>query len=397
MGLALRMSKIQESMTLALSAKAKKMRREGIDVISLSAGEPDFSTPDNIKNKAIEALSRGFTHYTTVSGIPELKDAIIQKYKRESNVDYSPNQVIVSTGAKQALYNAIFALIGPGDEVLIPIPYWVSYRDQVIMAEGIPVFIDTDEKSGFQFSIDDVKKSLTSKTKLILLNTPNNPTGVIYNEDVLKEIADLAIERDLYIISDEIYEKISYGEIRVRSIVAIEPKVKERAIIINGFSKAYAMTGWRLGYAVGPEEVIKAMNKIQGQVTSCPNSIAQWAGVEALTGPQDEVARMRDEFKKRRDFVMEKLAGIPHVSYVRPQGAFYIFVNISYYFNKVYKNYKVADSLSMSEYLLNEEKIALVPGSAFGKEGYLRLSYATSKENLEKALDRLKSGLLKLT
>ena len=397
MGLAFRMSKIQESMTLALSAKAKKMRREGIDVISLSAGEPDFSTPDNIKNKAIEALSRGFTHYTTVSGIPELKDAIIQKYKRESNVDYSPNQVIVSTGAKQALYNAIFALIGPGDEVLIPIPYWVSYRDQVIMAEGIPVFIDTDEKSGFQFSIDDVKKSLTSKTKLILLNTPNNPTGVIYNEDVLKEIADLAIERDLYIISDEIYEKISYGEIRVRSIVAIEPKVKERAIIINGFSKAYAMTGWRLGYAVGPEEVIKAMNKIQGQVTSCPNSIAQWAGVEALTGPQDEVARMRDEFKKRRDFVMEKLAGIPHVSYVRPQGAFYIFVNISYYFNKVYKNYKVADSLSMSEYLLNEEKIALVPGSAFGKEGYLRLSYATSKENLEKALDRLKSGLLKLT
>ncbi len=397
MGLALRMSKIQESMTLALSAKAKKMRREGIDVISLSAGEPDFSTPDNIKNKAIEALSKGFTHYTTVSGIPELKDAIIQKYKRESNVDYSPNQVIVSTGAKQALYNAIFALIGPGDEVLIPIPYWVSYRDQVIMAEGVPVFIDTDEKSGFQFSIDDVKKSLTSKTKLILLNTPNNPTGVIYNEDVLKEIADLAIERDLYIISDEIYEKISYGETRVRSIVAIEPKVKERAIIINGFSKAYAMTGWRLGYAVGPEEVIKAMNKIQGQVTSCPNSIAQWAGVEALTGPQDEVARMRDEFKKRRDFVMEKLAGIPHVSYVRPQGAFYIFVNISYYFNKVYKNYKVADSLSMSEYLLNEEKIALVPGSAFGKEGYLRLSYATSKENLEKALDRLKSGLLKLT
>ncbi len=396
MGLAARMSKIQESMTLALSAKAKKMKREGVDVVSLSAGEPDFATPENIRKKAIEALDRGFTHYTTVSGIPELKEAIIEKFKRESNIEYLPDEVIVSTGAKQALYNAIFALIGPGDEVLIPTPYWVSYRDQVIMAEGVPVFIETDEANGFQFSIEDIEKKISSRTKLILLNSPNNPTGIIYNEELLKDLANLILNKGLYLISDEIYEKITYDNVRVKSIVSIEPTLKEYAIIINGFSKAYAMTGWRLGYAVGPREIIKAMNKIQGQVTSCPNSIAQWAGVEALRGPQDSVEFMRGKFGERRNFVIERLSKIPNVSFVKPKGAFYIFVNISSYFGKSYEDYDVVDSLSMSEYLLNEGKIALVPGSAFGKEGYLRLSYATSKENLKKALDRLEESLLKL-
>ena len=396
MSLAERMSKIQESMTLALSAKAKKMKREGIDVISLSAGEPDFGTPENIKEKAKEALSKNFTHYTTVSGIPELKEAIIKKFKKDNNLEYSPTEVIVSTGAKQALYNAVFALIGAGDEVLIPTPYWVSYRDQIIMAEGTPVFIETNEKKGFQFDINDVRKKLTSKTKAILLNSPNNPTGVIYNEEVLKAVGEFALEHDLYVISDEIYEKISYNGIKVRSIVSLVPKLKNKAIIINGFSKAYAMTGWRLGYAVGPESIIKAMNKIQGQVTSCPNSIAQWAGIEALEGPQDSVSFMRNEFEKRRDFVMKKLDEIPNVSYVKPAGAFYIFLNISSYFGKSYENYKIENSLSLSEYLLNEGKIALVPGSAFGQEGYLRLSYATSRENLEKAINRLKNSLILL-
>ncbi len=396
MSLAERMSRIQESMTLALSAKAKKMKREGIDVISLSAGEPDFATPENIKNKAIEALNKNFTHYTTVSGIPELKNAIIEKFKRDSGLEYSPSQIIISTGAKQALYNAIFALVGSGDEVLIPTPYWVSYRDQVIMAEGVPVFIETEEKNNFQFDIDSVKQKLTSKTKAILLNSPNNPTGIIYSEDLLKKLSELIIENNLYVISDEIYEKISYDGIKVKSIVSINPELKDRAIIINGFSKAYAMTGWRLGYAVGPETVIKAMNKIQGQITSCPNSIAQWAGVEALNGPQDSVEFMIDEFRARRDFVMEKLSEIPNISFVKPKGAFYIFINVSRYFGKSYKDYNINDSLSMSEYLLNEGKIALVPGSAFGQEGYLRLSYATGKENLSRALDRLKESLLKL-
>ncbi len=396
MGLAKRMSKIQESMTLALSAKAKKMKREGIDVVSLSAGEPDFATPENIRTKAVEALDKGFTHYTTVSGIPELKEAIIEKFKKESNIEYLPDEVIVSTGAKQSLYNAIFALIGPEDEVLIPTPYWVSYRDQVIMAEGLPVFIETEEANGFQFNIEDVKNKITSKTKLILLNSPNNPTGVIYKERVLKELADLVLEKNLYIISDEIYEKITYDNVKVKSIVSIEPRLKDRAIIINGFSKAYAMTGWRLGYALGPKEVIKAMNKIQGQVTSCPNSITQWAGVEALKGPQDSVEFMREKFEERRNFVIERLSKIPNISFVKPEGAFYIFVNISSYFGKTYENYSINDSLSMSEYLLNKGKIALVPGSAFGKDGYLRLSYATSKENLKKALDRLEESLIKL-
>ncbi len=393
MSLAKRMSNIQESMTLALSAKAKKMKREGIDVISLSAGEPDFGTPENIKEKAKEALTKNFTHYTTVSGIPELKEAIIKKFKKDNGLEYSPTEIIVSTGAKQALYNAIFALIGPGDEVLIPTPYWVSYRDQIIMAEGTPVYIETKEENGFQFSIDDVKEKFTDKTKAILLNSPNNPTGIVYNEKILKELGEFALENDLYVISDEIYEKISYDGVKVKSIVSLVPDLKDKAIIINGFSKAYAMTGWRLGYAAGPEHVIKAMNKIQGQVTSCPNSIAQWAGVEALEGPQDSVFLMRDEFEKRRDFVMEKLDEIPNVSYVKPKGAFYIFLNISSYFGKSYDDYNIKDSLSLSEYLLNEGKIALVPGSAFGQEGYLRLSYATSKENLEKALDRLKNSL----
>ncbi len=396
MDLAKRMSKIQESMTLALSAKAKKMKREGIDVVSLSAGEPDFATPENIRKKAVEVLDKGFTHYTTVSGIPELKEAIIEKFKRESNIEYSPDEVIVSTGAKQSLYNAIFALIGPEDEVLIPTPYWVSYRDQVIMAEGVPVFIETEEASGFQFDIEDVKNKITSRTKLILLNSPNNPTGVIYKEDVLRELAGLVLEKNLYIISDEIYEKITYDDAKVKSIVSIDPRLKDCAIIINGFSKAYAMTGWRLGYALGPKKVIKAMNKIQGQVTSCPNSIAQWAGVEALKGPQDSVEFMREKFEERRNFVIEGLSKIPNITFVQPQGAFYVFVNISSYFGKTYENYTISDSLSMSEYLLNEGKIALVPGSAFGKEGYLRLSYATSKENLKKALDRLGESLLKL-
>lgn len=393
MNLAIRMSKIQESMTLALSAKAKKMKREGIDVISLSAGEPDFATPDNIKNKAIEALSKNFTHYTVVSGIPELKEEIVKKFKRESGVSYTLDEVIVSTGAKQALYNAIFALIGPGNEVIIPTPYWVSYRDQVIMAEGTPVFLDTNEKDGFQFSVDDVVSKITPNTKAILLNSPNNPTGVIYDEEIIKDLIELALKHDFYIISDEIYEKISYEGINVKSIVSLNPEIKEKVVIINGFSKAYAMTGWRLGYAVGPKPIIKAMNKIQGQVTSCPNSITQWAGVEALSGPQDTVSSMRDEFEIRRNFVMERIDSIPNVSYVKPKGAFYIFLNISSYFGKRYKDYIVEDSLSMSEYLLNQVKIALVPGSAFGKEGYLRLSYATDRDTLSSALDRLEEGL----
>ena len=393
MNLAIRMSKIQESMTLALSAKAKKMKREGIDVISLSAGEPDFATPDNIKNKAIEALSKNFTHYTVVSGIPELKEEIVKKFKRESGVSYTLDEVIVSTGAKQALYNAIFALIGPGNEVIIPTPYWVSYRDQVIMAEGTPVFLDTNEKDGFQFSVDDVVSKITPNTKAILLNSPNNPTGVIYDEEIIKDLIELALKHDFYIISDEIYEKISYEGINVKSIVSLNPEIKEKVVIINGFSKAYAMTGWRLGYAVGPKPIIKAMNKIQGQVTSCPNSITQWAGVEALSGPQDAVFSMRDEFEIRRNFVMERIDSIPNVSYVKPKGAFYIFLNISSYFGKRYKDYIIEDSLSMSEYLLNQVKIALVPGSAFGKEGYLRLSYATDRDTLSSALDRLEEGL----
>jgi len=393
MNLAIRMSKIQESMTLALSAKAKKMKREGIDVISLSAGEPDFATPDNIKNKAIEALSKNFTHYTVVSGIPELKEEIVKKFKRESGVSYTLDEVIVSTGAKQALYNAIFALIGPGNEVIIPTPYWISYRDQVIMAEGTPVFLDTNEKDGFQFSVDDVVSKITPNTKAILLNSPNNPTGVIYDEEIIKDLIELALKHDFYIISDEIYEKISYEGINVKSIVSLNPEIKEKVVIINGFSKAYAMTGWRLGYAVGPKPIIKAMNKIQGQVTSCPNSITQWAGVEALSGPQDTVSSMRDEFEIRRNFVMERIDSIPNVSYVKPKGAFYIFLNISSYFGKRYKDYIVEDSLSMSEYLLNQVKIALVPGSAFGKEGYLRLSYATDRDTLSSALDRLEEGL----
>ncbi|HID15753.1 MAG TPA: pyridoxal phosphate-dependent aminotransferase [Candidatus Atribacteria bacterium] len=393
MNLAIRMSKIQESMTLALSAKAKKMKREGIDVISLSAGEPDFATPDNIKNKAIEALSKNFTHYTVVSGIPELKEEIVKKFKRESGVSYTLDEVIVSTGAKQALYNAIFALIGPGNEVIIPTPYWVSYRDQVIMAEGTPVFLDTNEKDGFQFSVDDVVSKITPNTKAILLNSPNNPTGVIYDEEIIKDLIELALKHDFYIISDEIYEKISYEGINVKSIVSLNSEIKEKVVIINGFSKAYAMTGWRLGYAVGPKPIIKAMNKIQGQVTSCPNSITQWAGVEALSGPQDTVSSMRDEFEIRRNFVMERIDSIPNVSYVKPKGAFYIFLNISSYFGKRYKDYIIEDSLSMSEYLLNQVKIALVPGSAFGKEGYLRLSYATDRDTLSSALDRLEEGL----
>ena len=393
MNLAIRMSKIQESMTLALSAKAKKMKREGIDVISLSAGEPDFATPDNIKNKAIEALSKNFTHYTVVSGIPELKEEIVKKFKRESGVSYTLDEVIVSTGAKQALYNAIFALIGPGNEVIIPTPYWVSYRDQVIMAEGTPVFLDTNEKDGFQFSVDDVVSKITPNTKAILLNSPNNPTGVIYDEEIIKDLIELALKHDFYIISDEIYEKISYEGINVKSIVSLNSEIKEKVVIINGFSKAYAMTGWRLGYAVGPKPIIKAMNKIQGQVTSCPNSITQWAGVEALSGPQDAVFSMRDEFEIRRNFVMERIDSIPNVSYVKPKGAFYIFLNISSYFGKRYKDYIIEDSLSMSEYLLNQVKIALVPGSAFGKEGYLRLSYATDRDTLSSALDRLEEGL----
>jgi len=396
--LAKRVKKIKPSPTLAVTAKIKAMKAQGIDVVGFGAGEPDFDTPDNIKAKAIEAINAGFTKYCPVEGIPELKEAIVEKIKKELGLEYKTQEVIVSCGAKHSIYNALMSLVDEGDEVLIPAPYWVSYPDMVLLCGGKPKIIKTKEVEGFKLDPDKLKRAITQKTKVLILNSPSNPAGVTYTKEELEDIANVLLKhKKVFIISDDIYEKLVYDGLKFSNIVQACPDLKERTIIVNGVSKTYSMTGWRIGYALGPKPVIDAMINIQSQSTSNPTSISMKAAVEALKGPQEAVENMRKEFEERRNIIVDGLNAIEGVKCLKPKGAFYVFPNISSTFGKKTPSKKLINSsLSFSEALLEEARVGVVPGAEFGAEGYVRLSYATSRESIRKGLERIREFILSL-
>lgn len=382
--------KINPSATLSISTKAKEMKSQGIDIIALSVGEPDFDTPERVKKAAIEAIQKGYNKYTNPSGITELKDAIIAKLKRDNNLTYSRDEIIVSVGAKHALFNVIEAICDDNSEILVPSPFWVSYKEQICFARATMVPIPTKEENAFKLDVETLKDYLTPNSRAILINSPSNPTGVVYDLETLKKIYEFAKENNLWIISDEIYEKLIY-EGEHYSIASFGEDAKDRTILINGLSKAYAMTGWRIGYAAAKKDVITYMSRLQGHTTSNPNSAAQYASVTALNEGEDDVKKMVEIFNKRRLFVLQRMSQMPGIHFVKPNGAFYVFFNI----DKAVESSggKINNSTEFCQYFLEKQHIAMVPGIAFGMENYVRISYANSMENLEKAMDRLEKGL----
>ena len=386
-----RVQSVKPSLTLAIDAKAKALKQQGVDVINFGAGEPDFDTPKNIKDAAICAINSGFTKYCPVAGTLEIKNAIINKLKRDNGLTYTPEEIIVSCGAKHSLYNIFQAIIDDEDEVIIPAPYWVSYPDMVILAGGKPVTIKTSDKTNFKITSGNIEKTITSKTKAIIINSPSNPTGCMYSAQELKAIAQICVKNNILIISDEIYEKLVYSNFKFASIAEVAPEAKDIIMIVNGVSKAYAMTGWRIGYAAGPKNIISAMSKIQSQSTSNATSISIKAAVEALNGAQEYVESMGKEFEKRRDYIVERLNKIDNISCAKPEGAFYVFPNISALLGKIFNGRTINTDIEFADYLLDVAKIAVVPGSAFGAEGYIRFSYATSIENIKEGIDRLEA------
>ena len=382
------LKRIKPSPTIAVTSKAREMRAAGRDVIGLGAGEPDFDTPDNIKEAAIKAIKKGDTKYTAVDGTPALKKAIQAKFSRENDLSYELDQISVGTGGKQVLYNAFMATINKGDEVIIPAPYWVSYPDIVLLAGGKPKIIKCDEKNNFKLTPEKLKKAVSKKTKWIIINSPSNPTGSGYTKDEIIALSKILIKyKNLYILSDDIYEHITYDGFKFFTIAQIE-KLKSRTLTMNGVSKSYSMTGWRIGYAAGPKEIIKAMAKIQSQSTSNPSSISQAAAVEALNGTQDFILERSNSFKERRNFVVDSLNNIKGISCLSPEGAFYVFPNCKKLLNN---KTKLKTDKDFVEKLLEKAEVAVVQGSAFGLEGYFRISYATSMDNLKKAMERIKS------
>jgi len=382
------LKRIKPSPTMAVTSKAREMRAAGKDVIGLGAGEPDFDTPDNIKEAAIEAIRKGDTKYTAVDGTPKLKKAIQLKFNRENNLSYEIDQISVGTGGKQVLYNAFMATINKGDEVLIPAPYWVSYPDIILLAGGKPKIVKCNEKNNFKLTPKELKKAISKKTKWIILNSPSNPTGSAYTKDEIIALSKILLKyKKTYILSDDIYEHITYENFKFYTIAQVD-KLKSRTLTMNGVSKSYSMTGWRIGYAAGPKEIIKAMAKIQSQSTSNPTSISQAAAVEALNGTQDFIKVRSDSFKKRRDFVVQSLNDIDGISCQKPEGAFYVFPNCK---KLLGKKTKLKTDKDFVEKLLEKAKVAVVQGSAFGLDGYFRISYATSMENLKKAMERIKN------
>ncbi len=394
--LAERVRRASPSMTLVISAKAKEMKRRGVDVISLAVGEPDFDTPAHIKEAAIRAIEEGFTGYTPAAGIPELREAVAAKFRHDNGLEYDPQDVLITVGAKQAVYNALQALCDDGDEVIVPAPYWVSYTEMVKLAGGTPVVVSAGAERGFVPDLAQLEDALSERTRAIILNTPNNPSGAVYSRQQLEAIASLAVRHDLFVIADEVYEKLVYGEAEHVSIASLGEEIKARTVTVNGVSKAYAMTGWRIGYAAGPREVIAAMAKLQGQQTSNATSIAQKASLAALTGPQDPVEEMVREYEGRRDLVVERLSSMPGVRCIKPDGAFYVFADFSEFYGRSCAGRRVEASLSLAELLLEEARVALVPGVAFGMDDYIRLSYAASRAELQEGLDRIESLLGKL-
>ncbi|MCL4549007.1 MAG: pyridoxal phosphate-dependent aminotransferase [Bacteroidetes bacterium] len=381
---------------MKIAAQAKEMLANGEDLIDLSVGEPDFPTPQNVKDAAKRAIDNNETKYTVNQGRYDLREAIAKKLKNENGLDYSPNEIIVSTGAKQSLYNAVQSLVHDGDEVIFTSPYYVSYPEMVTLAHGKSVVIPTTEETDFNMTPDQLLKAITPSTKLLIMSYPTNPTGASYNKKELEAIADIVVNKKLHVLSDEIYENLIYNNNKFVSFASLGDEIKKRTIVVNGFSKSYAMTGWRIGYAAGQEEFIKAMNKIQSHSTSNASSISQAAALEALNGPQDFIPMMKNEFERRRNFVYEQLCSIKGIKCFKPKGAFYLFPNVESYFGKSTSVFRIEHSFDLAMYLLHEAKVATVPGSGFGAEGHLRLSYSTSMENLEEGLKRIKEALGKL-
>ena len=374
-----RAAQLTPSLTLSIDSKAKAMKAEGLDVCGFGAGEPDFDTPEHIKDAAIAALQAGFTKYTPSAGLPELRQAIAEKLETDNGISYRPSQIIVSSGAKHSCYNAIMATCQEGDEVIIPSPYWVSYPDMVRLAGAEPVIVPTTERNGWKMRAEDFENAMTPRTKMLILNSPSNPSGAVYTREELEKIVEVAAEEEIYILSDEIYEKLTYDDIPHVSIASLSKEAYDLTITINGFSKAYAMTGWRLGYLAAPDAVAKAVDNIQSHSTSHPTSFAQRGAIAALKGDQQPLADMRDEFNLRRGYMYDRITKIPNITAVKPQGAFYILVNISQL---------GLSSTNFADRLLSKANVAVVPGIAFGDDRTVRLSYATSIDIIKKGLDR---------
>ncbi len=385
--------KIESSPTLEISAKAKAMKDKGIDVISFSVGEPDMITPENIRNEGIRAINEGLTKYTAASGLMELKEAVCAKFKKDNNLDYNPNNILISSGGKHSIYNAFMAILNPGDEVIISVPYWVSYPEIVKLADGVPVYIETSEQNDFKFDVDDLNRVKTNRTKAIIINSPSNPNGSIYTESELRDIAKWAVENEIFVLSDELYEKLIYDDYKHTSIASFNDNIKDLTIVINGMSKAYAMTGWRIGFAAAHADIIKVMSNIQSHTTSNPTSISQYASIVGLNEDQASIDAMKTEFDRRRIYMYENINSIPNLSCRRPQGAFYVMINIEKIFNRTIKGVKINSSLDFASLLLDKANVAVVPGIGFGDDRFIRLSYATSMENIKEGLRRIKAIL----
>ena len=394
-----RMSLIKPSPTMAVTKMAAEMKAAGQDIIGLGAGEPDFDTPDHIKNAAIEAIKNGETKYTAVDGTPALKKAIAKKFYKDNSIEYNIDEIIVSVGGKQVLYNALMSSLNPGDEVIIPSPFWVSYPDMVSLAGGVPIIVEGKEKNNFKIQPDDIRDKISTKTKWIIINSPSNPTGSSYSEEELRDIGNLLLEyENIFVMSDDIYEKIIYDDFKFFSLAEVVPELKDRILTVNGVSKAYAMTGWRIGYAGGPKHLITAMSKLQSQSTSNPSSISQAAALAALEGPEEFLLERNERFKTRRDMVVKMLNECNGLSCIKPSGAFYVYPSCSGIIGKYSKEGKlIENSIDFSSYLLESAGVAVVPGSAFGADPFFRISYATSDSILEEACNRIKKACEQLS
>lgn len=391
-----RAQSITPAVTIELSARISQLNAQGQDIIKLNIGEPDFPPPKNVSAAAIEAVERNHAQYAPVPGIPELRRAICDKLEQDNHISCTPEEICVSAGAKQAILNAVLSICDPGDEIILPTPCWVSYEEIVKLAGGVPVTVPCRAEEGFTLDLDAIRRAVTSRTKGIILCTPNNPTGAVYCEEELRRLAELALELKLYLISDEIYEKLLYDDAVHFSIASISPEVQSRCITVNGFSKAYAIPGWRLGYSAAPPELAAGIRAIQGHMTSSANTLAQWAGVQALTGPQEFLAEMRLEYEARRDFMLRALRAMPGIQVQKASGAFYLFPDVSAYFGTRWEDFRIDSARDLAGYLLEEGQIAVVFGEAFLCPGHLRLSYANSMDNLHRAMERMAQALAKL-
>lgn len=391
-----RINNLAPSKTMYFTAKAKELKKQGISVMDFSVGEPDFGTPENICSAAKEAIDAGYTKYTAVNGIQELREAIADKLLRENQVVYSPDQICVGTGAKQPLFNAIFAVCEAGDEVIIPTPGWVSYEEMVKLAGATPVFVECLEEEGFELNLTAIEKAIHKNTKAIIINTPNNPTGAVYKKETLEKLGEMAVKHQFYVITDEVYEKLVYGDAKHVSIASCCEEIKRQCILINGFSKSYAMTGWRIGYVAANDEVIAAVKGIQSHTTSSSNSITQYAGVEAYRGSQESVRLMCEEFLNRREYLVERISSMPYVSCNPAPGAFYLMLNIKGLKGKTYDNTVIDSSQTLADLLLTNAHVAFVAGEAFHADDYMRICYAASMEDIKEGMDRLENFLKKV-